>query len=474
MASVLKDRSRPGTTQTMDHFSVIQQIAERTSGVGVEAVDIVNHIEHVAGLFRRQASIFSDLVGTARRMSEANDTVDQAARRAHDVAAKAGKDVERSRNTITHSLEQIRELAESVTHIEGQLGTLNEALQGVAQVANEISTIAKQTNLLALNATIEATRAGEVGRGFAVVAEHVKELAKQTADATAEIHQILEELTAIIERLIRRGAESTEKAQAVREGTHAIQEIMETVGSAMQDVDTESSRIHDSVGEIDQHCRKTVDGLEELTHEVQHANRALEEAEQRTEKLRHFTELLIRETAVEGVETVDTPYIRLAERLAAETAEAFEDGIQRGSVSKEALFDQNYQREADSDPARYTTASADFCDRVLPAVQEPALQHQRRVLSAFVCDVGGYVPAQSREAARAPSADDGAEPPRFHRRRLDSRETRAAARNRERFLLQTYRLELGGGHHALVKEVSVPIKVQGRHWGCQRLIYAAE
>ncbi|ABI56502.1 methyl-accepting chemotaxis protein [Alkalilimnicola ehrlichii MLHE-1] len=474
MASVVKDNEERTPSVTMNHFSVIQQIAERTSGVGVEAVDIVNHIEHVAQLFRRQAAIFSDLVGTARRMSEANDTVDQAARRAHDVAASAGKDVERSRATITHSLEQIRGLAESVTHIEGQLSSLNEALQGVAQVANEISTIAKQTNLLALNATIEATRAGEVGRGFAVVAEHVKELAKQTADATSEIHQILEELTNIIERLIRRGAESTEKAQAVREGTHAIQEIMETVGSAMQDVDTESGRIHESVGEIDQHCRRTVGGLEELTSEVRHANDALEEAEARTEKLRHYTELLIRETAVEGVETIDTPYIRLAEQLAADTAAAFEEGLKRGSVNEQALFDQNYQREADTAPPRFTAANSEFCDRVLPAIQEPALQRQRRVLSAFVCDLGGYVPAQSREAARAPSADDSAELPRFHRRRLDSRETRAATRNRERFLLQTYRLNLGEGHHALVKEVSVPIKVGGRHWGCQRLIYAAD
>lgn len=57
----------------------------------------------------------------------------------------------------------------------------------IGHVVRVISEIAKQTNFLALNATIEAVRAGEVGRGFAVVASEVKDLARQTTDATDQI-----------------------------------------------------------------------------------------------------------------------------------------------------------------------------------------------------------------------------------------------------------------------------------------------
>jgi methyl-accepting chemotaxis protein len=64
---------------------------------------------------------------------------------------------------------------------------LDESSTGIAQITRMINNIAEQTNLLALNATIEAARAGDAGKGFAVVAGEVKELSRETSQATDDI-----------------------------------------------------------------------------------------------------------------------------------------------------------------------------------------------------------------------------------------------------------------------------------------------
>jgi len=69
----------------------------------------------------------------------------------------------------------------------GRVDELGVAATEISKVTEVITEISEQTNLLALNATIEAARAGEAGKGFAVVANEIKELAKQTAEATLDI-----------------------------------------------------------------------------------------------------------------------------------------------------------------------------------------------------------------------------------------------------------------------------------------------
>ncbi|GAA0815044.1 GAF domain-containing protein [Spirilliplanes yamanashiensis] len=80
-----------------------------------------------------------------------------------------------------------QEAVSRASAMTSEVNALGQASAAIGDVIKIISSIADQTNLLALNATIEAARAGEVGRGFAVVAGEVKDLARETAEATKRV-----------------------------------------------------------------------------------------------------------------------------------------------------------------------------------------------------------------------------------------------------------------------------------------------
>ncbi len=421
------------STATRSRRDVAELVAERSSAIGVEAVEITEILDQLAAAFQRQNNSFGELRQTARQMAQSNEVVDRAVKRAHQVATDAGQHVEHSRAQIERALQEIRELAESVTTVERQLGSLNEALQGVSRVSSEIATIAKQTNLLALNATIEANRAGEVGRGFAVVAEHVKALAKQTADATGDIHTILDELTEIIERLVRKGGESTLQAEAVREGTQAIQQIMETVGSAMSDVDTDSGRVNESVSAIDQYCRRTVEGLEELAEAVRSATQTLQTADQRAAQINRHTHQLIRRTALEGVDSRENRLIHRLKEAARELGERLQSTA--------------------AEPGQ------------LEAVAGPVAEGERGILLILLSDQQGYCPAA------VPPQGDRELRDAYQGAQLTDAASSTALRSREPFLLQAYRLPHGGDQAPVVREIAVPVETAGQPWGRLRLIY---
>jgi hypothetical protein len=94
----------------------------------------------------------------------------------------------------------------------GEVEALDEASAAVGEVIRIISGIADQTNLLALNATIEAARAGELGKGFAVVASEVKDLARETANATQKVSDQIAGIQA--------------SSKAVASGIHTTSEII--------------------------------------------------------------------------------------------------------------------------------------------------------------------------------------------------------------------------------------------------------
>ncbi len=458
----------------VDANSILSQIADQAGKLGMEICDIAGDVDGTAARVKRQAELSEELRGKTAETNTGTGRIAAAAQHARDVAGRASGDVAASRSTVETSLTGIHGLVEGVTGFATQIETLRRTLSDVGKVADQIAAIAGQTNLLALNATIEAARAGEAGRGFAVVASEVKALAGQTRQATQEIAATLAALTQQADRLIADGAANVERAQTVRSGTTAIGAVIDAAGRAIAELGGEADRIADTAQAIGASCASLVTHVDDMANDVVASSRNLDAAKGRIHNLLSVSEALIGLTASSGVAIADTPFIEAVRDAARRIGVLFEAATARGEIAVADLFDRDYRPVPDTNPRQLIARFTLFADQVLPAIQEPLLALDPRVVFCAAVDDNGYLPTHNLKFSKPQGADPAWNAANCRNRRLfNARTGLAAGRSTAPFLLQTYRRDMGGGQFAPMKDASAPIYVQGRHWGGFRMGYTA-
>lgn len=257
-----------------DDSTQIKNSCQELDGVSAKVFDGTSHMHKIVGEVAEVAENVDDrIISVTRASQELTEATTEIAQ------------------SVAHTASITNDAQDKASNANTVIKKLGESSDKIGSIIQVINTIAEQTNLLALNATIEAARAGEAGKGFAVVANEIKELARQTGEATEEITNMIqtiqsetgiavesvEEITNIVAQI---NDLANTIASAAEEQTATVSEISVNMEDASQEVkgvknrSMEAAELSRSVSNIAQdtaECSKRLgnlaDDLEEMTRQ---------------------------------------------------------------------------------------------------------------------------------------------------------------------------------------------------------------
>ena len=162
--------------------------------------------------------------------------------------------------------------------------------------------------------------------------------------------------------------------------------------------------------------------------------------------------------------------IRWAITVAGQMAAAFEAAVSNKRITLDALFDSNYIPITGTNPVQYRTCFLDLFEELLPPIQNSVCNSNANVTVCAAIDRNGYLPVHrpSQSKPQRPGEVAWNHANSRNRRIYDDPDRLAAARNTRPYLIQEYFIEHST---TMVRSISAPIRVFGKHWGAARINY---
>ncbi|OHB25887.1 MAG: chemotaxis protein [Desulfuromonadaceae bacterium GWC2_58_13] len=172
--------------------------------------------------------------------------------------------------------------------------------------------------------------------------------------------------------------------------------------------------------------------------------------------------------AEEPLSGLDAKVKELADQCAREIITQYELLLTSGHLTTAQLFDTFYIPVAGTEPQKFHTQYDELAAGIIRPILDKFLELDDRFEFVVVVDRNGYLPAHNTRYSKPLSGDRAADAQWNREKRLfNDRAGLAAARNSEPYLLQRYSRDTGES----MSDISVPIMVQGRHWGAVRIAY---
>ena len=234
---------------------------------------------------QRSESVATAAEEMSSNMSSIAAATEQAAANVN-MMTTATEEITSTVNEIQQSTANAKRITDQAVNeasdITDKVDELGHSAKDIGKVTETINEISSQTNLLALNATIEAARAGEAGKGFAVVANEIKDLAKQTAEATGEIKQRIESIQSSTNVTVNGIRTITQIINEIDEIVTNIASALDEQSNTMTELTTNIQQAGEGIGEVAENVAQSSAVSQEIAADVAQVNQAAEEISQGT------------------------------------------------------------------------------------------------------------------------------------------------------------------------------------------------
>jgi methyl-accepting chemotaxis protein len=374
---------------------------------------------------------------------------------------------------IHSSLGQVTELLELVDTLTQHVTGFAAAMTQVRACTRDIGQIAETTNILSLNASIEAARAGDAGRGFAVVASEVKNLAGKTRIATDEIVRTIDALGREAELVVGRIEDGARASNEAKSSVARIIETIDGVGALVGEVDAQNDNIARTNGTVSEHVVSIRQALDVLEQAAESSESGLRRAHVRIEELELTASAMFDSIVQAGLSPDDNAMVERAQDAAREIVALTEAAVAEGRLDPATLFGRDYRPIPGSNPPRFRTRLCEWADREWQPLLDRISMSDPAIMAAACTDMKGFLPTHLSRFSKAPTGDL-AHDTRYCRngRMILDPVDQKAKDSTAPFMMAVYRQEGDGRSYKVVRNVYVPLVIDGRRWGDLELAYA--
>lgn len=247
-ANMLSASSEELSAQSTQMSASAEELSSQSANVAAATEQASTNLQNISRTADEITQAVSTVVSAMTEMSATIQEISKNTSQSSDVAGEASK---KSSQTMV------------------SIDELKKTTSEIGKIVKIVDDIADQTNMLALNATIEAASAGEAGKSFAVVANEVKELAKQTSEATGRIAEQIENMTVSVDGSVSFVGQIAKIIENLNQIAHTIAASVEEQSATVNEISASMVQSGHGVQVVNKNIEESAKGMAEVSKNMQ-------------------------------------------------------------------------------------------------------------------------------------------------------------------------------------------------------------